>query len=166
MMGELIMAYQDHNSEKTNLSKWIIILLAVLVLAAVVTLPFLIRSSRQSQIETLPVTEKEEKNVDTIDIPGYESLSFEAGKLKQSICLANPKQNTCGFIISLFMEDGTELWKSGEIKPGENSEPVTLSKALDAGTYPNSVLKYQCFRLDNNKTPLNGAETKLSVIVK
>ena len=146
-------------------NKWITIILAVLVLILTAVLFFKTGGS-QSDLEILPISEKEEKNVDTIDIPGYEVLTFEAEKTKQSVSLANPKQNTCGFIISLSLEDGTELWKSEEIKPGESSKAIVLTKALDVGTYPNTVLKYRCFRLDSDKTPLNGAETKLTIIVK
>ena len=144
----------------------IILLTVVAVLVFVMALPILFGNNGRQYIETLPVEEKEKKNVDTIDIPGYEILTFEAGKTKQSVSLANPKQNTCTFIISLVLEDGTELWKSEEIKPGENSKAIVFTKALDAGTYPNAMMKYQCFRLDSNRTPLNGAETKLTIIVK
>ena len=106
------------------------------------------------------------KNTDTIDIPGYEALAFQAGSKTQNISLSNPPQNSCYFRISLLLEDGTLLWMSDLIAPGYGSKEITLSKELKEGSYPNSVLRYECFSLDGKLTQLNGAETKLTIIVK
>lgn len=107
-----------------------------------------------------------EKNNDSIAIPGYELLELKADSKKQSLCLPNPPQNTCYFQISLYMEDGTLLWESDLIEPGENSKPITLSKVLEKGTYPNAILRYSCYCMDEKLSPLNGAEMKLTLWVK
>ena len=107
-----------------------------------------------------------EKNNDSIAIPGYELLELKADSKKQSLCLPNPPQNTCYFQISLYMEDGTLLWESDLIEPGENSKPITLSKVLEKGTYPNAILRYSCYRMDEKLSALNGAEMKLTLWVK
>lgn len=99
-------------------------------------------------------------------IPGYESLTLKADEKKQDTVLYNPSENTCLFRISLFLEDGTLLWASKEIKPGKSSDPIRLSQSLAPGQYPNAVLKYECFAMDADKTPLNGAEIKLTLRVK
>ena len=103
---------------------------------------------------------------ESIAIPGYEGLELKADTKKQTLCLANPLQNACYFQISLYLEDGSLLWQSQLIEPGETSKPIKLSKALEKGTYPNAVLHYACFTLDGSMTPLNGAETKLTLRVK
>ena len=107
-----------------------------------------------------------EKNPDSIAIPGYEMLELKAGSKEQSLCMPNPPQNCCYFQICLYMEDGTLLWESELIEPGKTSKPIVLSKALEKGMYPNAVLRYSCYRMDENLSPLNGAETKLTLWVK
>ena len=107
-----------------------------------------------------------EKNPDSIAIPGYEMLELKAGSKEQTLCLSNPPQNMCYFEIALYLEDGTLLWKSELIEPGKTSKPMALTKALDKGTYPNAVLRYSCYRMDEDLSPLNGAETKLTLRVK
>ena len=106
------------------------------------------------------------KNPDSIAIPGYEMLELKAGSKEQSLCMPNPPQNCCYFQIALYMEDGTLLWQSELIAPGKNSKPMALSKALEKGMYPNTVLRYSCYSQDENLTPLNGAEMKLTLWVK
>lgn len=102
----------------------------------------------------------------TIAIPGYESLTLKANSIIQNLSLSNPKQNQCYFQITLYLEDGTELWKSDLIKPGKVSKNIKLNQKLAAGTYLNAILKYSCFKMDDELTPLNGAETKLTLWVK
>ena len=41
-----------------------------------------------------------------------------------------------------------------------------LNQPLEKGNYPNAVLQYSCFKMDSEKTPLNRAETKLTLRVK
>lgn len=107
-----------------------------------------------------------EKNPDSIAIPGYEALELKAGSKKQSLALPNPEQNMCYFQISLYLEDGTLLWQSEMIEPGEISKPMTLTQELEKGTYPNALLRYACYRMDEARTPLNGAEMKVTLWVK
>ena len=104
-----------------------------------------------------------EKNPDSIAIPGYEMLELKAGSKEQTLCLPNPEQNTCYFQISLFLEDGTLLWQSELIEPGKTSKPI---ESLSKGTYPKAVLRYACYRMDEDLTLLNGAEAKVTLWVK
>lgn len=107
-----------------------------------------------------------EKNPDSIAIPGYEMIQLVADTKKQTLSFPNPPQNMCYFQISLLLEDGTMLWESDLIEPGKTSKPIVLTKPLGRGTYPNSILRYSCFSMDDERSPLNGAETKLTLLVK
>jgi hypothetical protein len=107
-----------------------------------------------------------QKNEGSISIPGFEMLELKADSRQQTIALSNPPQNNCYFEISLYLEDGTLLWKSQLIEPGEVTEPIVLTKELSKGYYPKSVLRYACFAMDTDRTPLNGAETKVTLWVK
>ena len=106
-----------------------------------------------------------EKNTDTIDIPGFEAINLKAGTTEQSVNLYNPEQNTCYFKMSLILADGTVLWESDLVAPGKAIYELTLTEALDAGVYADTILKYECFAMDEAQTPLNGSEIKLTLHV-
>ena len=99
-----------------------------------------------------------------IAIPGYEKLSFAAGKTEQAVNLQNPAENACAFVLTLTLEGGETLWTGEALSPGEVFTRITLTRALDAGDYP-ATLHYDCFSLNDN-TPLNGAEVKLTIEVR
>ena len=158
--------YENPSSKRTP---WIPVALA-LALITVLLFSFLKgcdTTFMQSQDgATNTATETVIKNPDSIAIPGYEMLELKAGSKEQSLCMPNPPQNCCYFQICLYLEDGTLLWKSELIDPGTNSKPMVLSKTLEKGMYPNAILRYSCYRMDDDLTPLNGAETKLTLWVK
>ena len=99
-----------------------------------------------------------------IAIPGYEKLSFAAGKTAQAVNLKNPPENACTFVLALTLEGGETLWTGKALSPGEAFTRVTLTRALDAGEYP-ATRHYDCFSLNDN-TPLNGAEIQLTIEVR
>ena len=101
---------------------------------------------------------------ENIAIPGYEKLSFAAGKTAQAVNLKNPAENACAFVLSLTLEGGEALWTGKALSPGEAFTRITLTRALPAGEYP-ATLHYDCFSLSDN-TPLNGAEIQLTIEVR
>ena len=101
---------------------------------------------------------------ENIAIPGYEKLSFEAGKTAQTVNLKNPAENACTFVLTLTMEDGEILWTGKALSPGEAFTRITLTKALDVGDYP-ATIHYDCYTIEDNQ-PLNGAEIELTLEVK
>ena len=150
-------------SEKQKKSKIALsVVAAVLLIVCVIALIFIAKHRGAVSEDHAPA----EKLTDTIAIPGFESLTLKADSKKQSIALENPKQNFCWFRISLVLEDGTVLWTSKLIAPGAKSDAIVLSEPLSKGSYNNSILKYECFNKDKDFTPLNGAETKVNLIVK
>jgi hypothetical protein len=157
--------------EKPSLRKFPLIpVIFILILA--VTVVILLLKGCDSIPTIIPGNEADstaasvEKNPDSIAIPGYEMLELKAGSKEQSLCMPNPPQNCCYFQICLYLEDGTLLWQSELIEPGTNSKPIVLSKTLEKGMYPNAILRYSCYRMDESLAPLNGAETKLTLWVK
>lgn len=101
----------------------------------------------------------------SIAIPGYDSFHFKAGQSYQTITLHNPAENTCYFKMSLILEDETVIWTSDLLEPGMAFTSIELSKTLEAGTYSNVKLKYDCYSL-KNQAQLNGAEIKVTIEVK
>ena len=105
------------------------------------------------------------KNIDTIDIPGYGSLSLKAGETAQVVNLHNPQENTCYFKMSLLLADGEELWSSDLVPPGKAVYQIELARPLEAGTYAHTILRYECFAMDEARSPLNGSEIELDLNV-
>lgn len=104
-----------------------------------------------------------EKLTDSINLPGYGGLNLKAGVKEQNLALPNPAENFCQIRISLILEDGTVIWTSELIPPGETAQ-IFLNEAMGVGEYT-AVLKYECFRMDENQTPLNGATSQLVLYI-
>ena len=100
---------------------------------------------------------------ENIAIPGYEKLSFAAGKRAQTVNLKNPPENACTFVLTLSLTDGEALWTGKALSPGEAFRRITLNRALDAGEYP-ATLHFDCYTIEDNQ-PLNGAEIQLTIEV-
>lgn len=101
---------------------------------------------------------------ENIAIPGYEKLTFTAGRTAQTVKLMNPAENACTFVLTLSLTGGESLWTGKALSPGEAFTRITLSRALDAGEYP-ATLHYDCYTIEDNQ-PLNGAEIQLTIEVR
>lgn len=161
MRGESLLNRKKGRYQASTTSQRGKFLLPVLLAVLLIAVGVLFSGTAQDP----PVPEETvEKLEGAASIPGFESLNLKAGTKKQTLVLSNPAENTCLFRLSLILEDGTVLWTSRYIHPGEDSDPIKLSKPLEAGSYKNTTLKYECFT--QNKTPLNGAEIILTLRVK
>lgn len=100
---------------------------------------------------------------DEIIIPGYAKMTMTANQKEQTVSMGNPADNQCYFVIVLKLEDGTVLYESDYLKPGEGMRKITMNQELKAGTYK-AVIEYKCYSLED-KSPLNGgsAEFELNV---
>lgn len=101
----------------------------------------------------------------SISIPGYDTFQFRAGQTFQSVTLHNPGENTCYFKLSLVLADGAIIWSSDLLEPGMAFTGIELREPMEAGTYENVTLKYECYSL-KDRQQLNGAEIKVTVRVK
>ena len=159
-----------YQAESQKNQKPVIILLtvAVVLLAAILVLTVNRPQKQQAKLpngEEIQQSGPVEKKPDSIAIPGYEGITLKADSKEQEIGFPNPAQNTCYFQISLILEDGTTLWQSELVKPGEISKSITLNEPLAAGVYPNSLLKFDCYTMDGSMRSLNGAATKMTIHV-
>lgn len=141
-------------------------MIALGVLAAVLLIAAGIVLTRPKADEPLPAREPVEKLTDSIDLPGYAELTLKAGVMEQEIAFRNPEQNFCYIQPSLRLADGTLLWRGQLIAPGDVGDTVTLVHPLAAGEYKDAMLRYDCFRMDEEKSPLNGASGNLTLIVQ
>lgn len=111
------------------------------------------------------VQSSQQLDFDSISIPGKESIKIQANAKSVAVDLYNPENNKCYFEISILLEDGTELYKSKLVKPGQNIYKINLNKELAKGTY-NATIHYRTYTMDGNYTPLNGANVPVKLIAE
>ena len=167
-MSQIAGKYLKAKAGAKSLRKSLLLIGLILLLVAVIAamLIWIVSDSKgQGSEDPNPVgqqteeTEPVEKLTDSISLPGYGGLNLTAGKTEQNLALPNPAENFCQIRISLILEDGTVIWTSELTPPGEQAQ-IVLNEALEKGDY-NATLKYDCFQMDENKTPLNGATCQL-----
>lgn len=100
----------------------------------------------------------------TIAIPGYAQLVMKAGNIIQNVVLHNPSENPCYFVITISLPDGTGVYRSDMVAPGQKTSEIKLSHPLEAGTYKDAILRYSCYSI-KDKAPMNGADTKFTLEV-
>ena len=103
------------------------------------------------------------RNKASATIPATDGIELTSGTVEQSLCMSNPDNNPCIFVISLYLGDGTMLFVTEPLYPGETSEPVTLSQTLNSGIYKNATLVYDCYSADGNMTPLTRCEVAVEI---
>ena len=107
----------------------------------------------------------EKFNKDGIQIPGRKSVYIEKNKRNVKMDLANPKDNKCYFYFKVILDDTAEtIYESKAVPPGQSIRSVNLTRPLPEGEY-SAVIDVSTVSLDGT-TPLNGARTRLSLIVK
>ena len=159
---------------QNNRNKKLIIVLVCIVILLVAAIGILLwknpnggnglaeSQTSQSVNSGLVVPERPEM----IDITAYESIALKADTPEQSVRFDNPLENNCWLVITLSLEDGTVLWKSEELQPGQVVRSITMDRTLEAGEYENAVISYQHWTYDEEKLPLNGAETLVTLKVQ
>ena len=99
-----------------------------------------------------------------ISIPGFEYLTMVADQSSQNIQLYNPEDNPCYFVITLMLSDGTEIYRSDMLAPGNELTSIMLTRPLSEGIYEDVLLRYTCYSLEDLLL-MNGATIKLNLEV-
>ncbi len=97
-------------------------------------------------------------------IPGYSAAYMNEGDMSLVLRVGNPPENTVGLIATVRLEDGTVLYESPVLKPGQGLEEIPLNQTLSKGEY-NAQVYYQCVLLDDEHTPLNAAVSAFKLYV-
>lgn len=170
------------NRTETRENSWkkftiLIIIIAVVAIAAAATLliwQFILKNDEEmtaviSAGEVVAWDIEIDVDEDTagawgsIQIPGYESMTFAAGETVQTVDIGNPSSNSCFFVITIKLEDRTQLFQSGYLEPGQGYTSIELTQSLEAGEYI-AVIQYECYSLED-KSPLNGASSEFRLFV-
>lgn len=99
-----------------------------------------------------------------ITIPGIKYLRIDADTTNVNVTLGNPTDNPCYFVISIILDDGSVIYESDMLAPGEILGDIEISEALAHGEHKASIL-YEAFDL-SDQSPLNSAEVKITIIAE
>lgn len=165
-------SHTNRKEESMNKKKIIALILSSIVLIAAIGGYFYFKNEKSLMgVDSSAVdwngkkNKKKNNETDSIAIPGFSELQFDANSKKQQVNFHNPEVNDCYFRMTLLTPDGEQLWKSDLIEPGKGLYTIELAKELSAGKMENAVLKYECFTLDEDQSPLNGSEINLTINV-
>ena len=101
-----------------------------------------------------------------IKIPGYSTITINAGTKDAAIDLTNPEENNVYFQITFLLgEEQEQIYQSKFIRPGDHLYNITLDRELEAGTY-DLTIQYDTFAMDENYSPRNGASVNCILEVR
>lgn len=106
----------------------------------------------------------EEAERKQITICGFTEWNVKADETENlPISLKNPEGNPCYFTFIITLEDGTVLYKSDHVPPGNEIKRITINKPLEKGTYTAyvSILTNEI----KTGTKMNSADTKITINV-
>jgi len=111
--------------------------------------------------------DKSIKQVQSITMPGWESIKLNANSTSASVDFYNPSENTGLFHMTfeLKLKDTNEtLYKSGLVKAGDHLRNITLKRGLPAGTY-DAIVHIQPYTADEAMSATNNADVAVKLIV-
>lgn len=101
----------------------------------------------------------------SVQIPGYKEAKMHAGDESLHLNIGNPKENSVGFEVTVELEDGTVLYKSPILEPGQGISELPLLTSPEQGTYQ-AYAVYQIVSLDEAHTPMNTAKSAFTLYVE
>lgn len=171
----------DRSKVKEKKKRIIVIVLAVVLVALAVILFFTL-SKTPGNSNTNPqdtnsdfiidpnagdgsVPTQAPQKAESIQIPGYTSITIAANTTNVKMALLNPEGNPCYFKFEIVLKDtGETIYESQYVPSGKTINDVTITHGLSAGEHP-ATIKISTVALDQ-KTPLNGANVETVLIAK
>lgn len=111
--------------------------------------------------DTLPDGDTD-RSSQSIQINGFTDWSLPAEETENlPILLENPKGNPCYFTFSIILSDGTLLYESKQIPPGNHIGFITINQPLTEGKYAAELI----IRTNDTRTgaPMNSAKSKINI---
>ena len=108
------------------------------------------------------------KNEDPTQImmPGFGTITLDAGTTTVHAALANPEGNPCYFIYLISLSDtGEQIYESGWIEPGMAVTEWDIEKELPEGEYPIYIL-VQTGNLENYEEAMNQGAANATLVVR
>lgn len=98
-----------------------------------------------------------------IEISAVAGLIFKAGEKEQQVEFKNYRENPCVFRVAVYLNDGTEVLRTGDILPGETVTSVTLETELQAGVYQNALMVYEIYAINGDGAMQNRCELPIEI---
>lgn len=98
-----------------------------------------------------------------IMIEAVTGFEFKSGTLSQSVNIHNLEVNTYDIVICLYLSDGTLLYESNYLSPGDSLSDIQISNPLEAGIYKNSVIVYRICTSDNTHSVVSQCEFPIEI---
>lgn len=112
-----------------------------------------------------PASTFESIDTGSVYVPGYDYISMKAGEKTIPARLYNPEGNYCLIKAAIILPDGTEIFRSDMIDPGDSLDKIELSQSVPAGKYERTILRYSCYT-PGDQRQLNGADVLFTLEVK
>ena len=100
-----------------------------------------------------------------VQIEAASGFIMNAGVTAQSVKFNNSRSNDCAFIVTLYLADGTEIYKSDYLYPGDSINEIELKRTLKAGLYKDALMVYQLYSIESHK-PINRCEFPIEIQTK
>lgn len=150
---------------RQNKRRYVIILLLLIILALIGAIIYIIYSHQQRiDRNQVGIVQGGENAVEYTQIPGFKTLTMTADTTEQEVYFQNPAENKVNLQLTLSLADGTQLYKSNLIQPGNAVKSIKISKKLESGSYDDAILHYDCYTADGQKC--NSANLTFDLIVK
>lgn len=152
--------------EETQKKRRYVIILLLLIILALIGALFWMNYRHQNRLDKdqVGIIQGKENSVDYATIPGFKTLTMTADTKEQEVYFQNPTDNNVNLQLTLSLADGTELYKSDLIQPGNAVKSIKISKKLESGSYDDAILHYDCYTAEGQKC--NSANLTFDLIVK
>lgn len=155
--------YKEEKQKKKR--RYVFILLLLIILALIGALIYILYSHQQRLDKNqVGIVQGGKNAVEYTQIPGFKTLTLAADSTEQEVYFQNPAENKVNLQLTLSLADGTQLYKSDLIQPGNAVKSIKISKKLESGTYNDAILHYDCFTAEGEKC--NSANLTFDLIVK
>lgn len=90
-------------------------------------------------------------------------IKIKADAINQDFVIPNSSLNKYAISAFIILEDGTIIYESGFLYPGETIDNIDLYQSLKQGTYENSTLLYKFYTVDEPHTFVNKCEFPIEI---
>lgn len=158
-----------HNKTK-NKKSFIAIILVVIIVAVIISLCFYSQKRSKDTAPDIPeisfdgdIGYSTKQSDNDVVVHATTGFSFAADSLNQEVNIENPAQNTCEFVVSIYLGDGTMLYQSERIRPGDCVTDIQITQTLKMGIYKNSVIAYRFYNADDSNTVISQCEFPIEI---
>ena len=96
-----------------------------------------------------------------VKLKAVTGINFVAEQCDQTVDFSNEESNQYAIVVMILLGDGTILYESPQINPGESITEIRLSRGLAQGIYKNSLLVYKIYGKDG--TFINQCEFQIEI---